>query len=248
MSDLSAIQKDLKALVKINKTFTRSTTKIGSPSDCDNLRSSMDTLVNEFQALKAQIQSSIKTLNVSKNISRKLQEDVKGIVAEFETTEKKRNLSERQRPLRRNTVDQPNPLASAQLEHQQQQQQQQVQVQVQGNDFELISSNRMAVEKAIAQEQHNEITEIQQEVLQTADLMKDIAVLINDQGETLDEMEGHVQKASDHIERGVTELNKAVGYQKAARKKKCIIAIILLLVLAAILIPTLTLTIGTKKK
>ena len=61
-------------------------------------------------------------------------------------------------------------------------------------------------------------------------------------------MEGHVQKASDHIERGVTELNKAGGYQKAARKKKCIIAIILLLVLAAILIPTLTLTIGTKKK
>ena len=247
MSDLSAIQKDLKALVKINKTFSRSTTKIGSPSDCDSLRSSMDKLVNEFQALKAQIQSSIKTLNVSKNIGRKLQEDVKGIVAEFEATEKKRNLSERQRPLRRSTVNQPNPLAGAQLEHQQQQQQQ-VQVQVQGNDFELISSNRMAVEKAIAQEQHNEITEIQQEVLQTADLMKDIAVLINDQGETLDEMEGHVQKANDHIERGVTELNKAGGYQKAARKKKCIIAIILLLVLAAILIPTLTLTIGTKKK
>ena len=91
MSDLSAIQKDLKALVKINKTFSRSTTKIGSPSDCDSLRSSMDKLVNEFQALKAQIQSSIKTLNVSKNIGRKLQEDVKGIVAEFEATEKKRN-------------------------------------------------------------------------------------------------------------------------------------------------------------
>jgi t-SNARE complex subunit (syntaxin) len=241
MSELSEVQQDIQVLVKINKTFTRSITKIGTKGDGHALRSSLDKLQVDFQEMEDLIQKSLKSIKTSKNIARKLQEDVKSIISQFQASSKKRTLSERQNPLRRDTVHQMNPLSSSDLEdmHHERQQQQQQQQQHQEKKFEMITRNRLEVERAIAQEKHNEIKGIQQDVLLTQDLVKDIAVLINEQGEALDEVEAQVEQAGTKIERGVGELHKANDYQRAARKKKCCIIILLLLILAGALIPTI---------
>ena len=58
-------------------------------------------------------------------------------------------------------------------------------------------------------------------------------------------MEQNVDEANERVERGVVELDKANAYQKAARKKKCILIVIFLAVLTAILVPTIIATSNT---
>ena len=105
----------------------------------------------------------------------------------------------------------------------------------------MIQSNRLKVERAIAQEQHSEIQGIQQEVLQTRDLVKDIAVLINDQGDAIDHIEESVETAQAKVDKGVSELHGANTYQKRNRKLKCCCLIIALVVIVSILVPALLL-------
>ena len=98
MSELSEVQQDIQVLVKINKTFTRSITKIGTKGDGHALRSSLDKLQVDFQEMEDLIQKSLKSIKTSKNIARKLQEDVKSIISQFQASSKKKNFIRKTKP------------------------------------------------------------------------------------------------------------------------------------------------------
>ena len=76
MSDLPTIQKQLKKIVKIKNNFTRSCKRIGSKGDGADLRGALDQLENDYDTQSVIIQTSLKTLQASKNIVRTLKEDV----------------------------------------------------------------------------------------------------------------------------------------------------------------------------
>ena len=85
---------------------------------------------------------------------------------------------------------------------QESQSQQQLQKQQQRQQLELIATNKMETERQIALEQQSALEGIQQDVLTTRDIMQDINVLLEQQGEDLDTMEANVTKAADSVERG----------------------------------------------
>ncbi|KAI9098746.1 t-SNARE [Phlyctochytrium arcticum] len=94
------------------------------------------------------------------------------------------------------------------------------------------------------QDRHQDIMRIEQSIIELQQLFMDMAVLVQAQGEMLNQIEIHVSNAAEHTDQGVQQLGKAIKLQKKARKKMCIIICCLLLLMVAI---ALAVYFGTKK-
>ncbi|KVI04185.1 Syntaxin, N-terminal [Cynara cardunculus var. scolymus] len=85
------------------------------------------------------------------------------------------------------------------------------------------------------QERHDAVKEIEKKLLDLHQIYLDMAVLVEAQGDLLDNIESQVTNAVDHVQSGTTALHTAKKLQKKSRKCMCI-AIILLLVIIAIVV------------
>jgi len=68
------------------------------------------------------------------------------------------------------------------------------------------------------QSRHEDIVKLEESLKELRQLFLDMQALVEAQGEVLNEIENAVSSAVDHTAAGVTEMRKAVKYQKAARK------------------------------
>ncbi|KAL2474185.1 syntaxin [Forsythia ovata] len=82
------------------------------------------------------------------------------------------------------------------------------------------------------QERHDAVKEIEQKLLDLHQIYLDMAVLVEAQGEILDNIESQVSNAVDHVQSGTTALQNAKKLQKNSRKWMCIAIIILLIIIA----------------
>ncbi|XP_038656928.1 syntaxin-3-like [Scyliorhinus canicula] len=62
----------------------------------------------------------------------------------------------------------------------------------------------------------------------------DIAMLVENQGEIVDNIEANVMKSAEHVVSAKIETKKAVKYQSRARKKTIIIVVIVVGILAIV--------------
>ncbi|KAI9094248.1 hypothetical protein K1719_026830 [Acacia pycnantha] len=85
------------------------------------------------------------------------------------------------------------------------------------------------------QERHDAVKEIEKKLLDLHQIYLDVAVLVDAQGEILDNIESQVTNAVDHVQRGTSVLQNAKKLQKNSRKWMCF-AIILLLVIVAVIV------------
>ena len=65
---------------------------------------------------------------------------------------------------------------------------------------------------------------------------QDLAVLVNDQGVMLDDIESNIERVADRTGAAGGELLKAERYQRSSRNKLCIILLVVAFVLAVIII------------
>ncbi|XP_054811941.1 syntaxin-132-like isoform X1 [Prosopis cineraria] len=86
------------------------------------------------------------------------------------------------------------------------------------------------------QERHDTVKEIEKRLLDLHQIYLDMAVLVDAQGEILDNIESQVNNAVDHVQRGTSVLQNAKKLQKNSRKWMCIAIIILLLIVAIIVV------------
>ena len=70
-------------------------------------------------------------------------------------------------------------------------------------------------------------------------MVKDMSVLVNEQGEKLEVVETNVDHALEHVEQGNKELEVAQKYASSYRKKCCITFILVLALAAVIIVPIL---------
>ena len=66
----------------------------------------------------------------------------------------------------------------------------------------------------------------------------DMAVLVESQGELLDQIEYTVAQSVNYTGKAVEELRSATKYQKKVRKKICCVLVVLLIALIVIIAPT----------
>ncbi|KAL5481247.1 hypothetical protein EMCRGX_G021377 [Ephydatia muelleri] len=95
-----------------------------------------------------------------------------------------------------------------------------------------VGSSAMAIREA----EHNEVIELEQDILGLRDIQHDLAAMVNEQGEMIDDIEKHTTDAQVRTENANKNLAKAVSLQKQRRKLICIIAIILIIVALVIVI------------
>jgi len=89
------------------------------------------------------------------------------------------------------------------------------------------------------QERHDAVRDLQKKLLDLQQIFLDMAVLVDAQGEMLDNIESQVSSAVDHVQSGNTALQRAKSLQKNSRKWMCIAIIILLIVVAVIVVGVL---------
>jgi t-SNARE complex subunit (syntaxin) len=93
------------------------------------------------------------------------------------------------------------------------------------------------VDAALLEERKNEVLKIAREAEAVKEMMKDMALLVGEQGEMLDEIEDGVQVVKTKVEKGNKEIEKGIEAQKRKRKCMCIVTVVMLVLLGVILGP-----------
>ncbi|XP_010899725.1 syntaxin-3a isoform X4 [Esox lucius] len=81
---------------------------------------------------------------------------------------------------------------------------------------------------------HKDIVRLESSIKELHDMFVDIAMLVESQGDIVNNIEVQVSKAVDHVEVAKSETKKAIKYQSKARKKMVIIVAIVLIMLAVL--------------
>ncbi|XP_055807941.1 syntaxin-132 [Solanum dulcamara] len=89
------------------------------------------------------------------------------------------------------------------------------------------------------QERHDAVRELERKLLELQQIFMDIAVLVDAQGDMLDNIESQVSTAVDHVQSGNTALQKAKKLQRNSRKWMCFAIMILLIIVAIIVVGVL---------
>ncbi|XP_011094179.1 syntaxin-132 [Sesamum indicum] len=89
------------------------------------------------------------------------------------------------------------------------------------------------------QERHDAVRDLERKLLELQQIFMDMAVLVDAQGDMIDNIESQVSSAVDHVQSGNTALQKAKSLQRSSRKCMCIAIIILLIIVAIIVVGVL---------
>ncbi|VVA15374.1 PREDICTED: syntaxin-121 [Prunus dulcis] len=89
------------------------------------------------------------------------------------------------------------------------------------------------------QERHDGVKAMERNLNELHQVFMDMAVLVQAQGEQLDDIQGHVERANSYVHAGNQQLQKARFLQKNTRKWTCYGIIILLIIVGIILASTL---------
>lgn len=83
-------------------------------------------------------------------------------------------------------------------------------------------------------DKYQDVLALETSVAELHQMFLDFALLVDQQGELLDQIEFQVKAASDYIESGNTELVQAIDLQKSIRRKQCCIIVFVLVVIGII--------------
>ncbi|KAJ8771684.1 hypothetical protein K2173_026861 [Erythroxylum novogranatense] len=86
------------------------------------------------------------------------------------------------------------------------------------------------------QERHDAVRDLERKLLDLQQIFLDMAVLVDAQGDMLDNIESQVSNAVDHVQSGNTALQRAKKLQKNSRKWMCFAIIILLIIVVIIVV------------
>eukprot|EP00937_MAST-01D_sp_MAST-1D-sp2_P006889 g6889.t1 len=83
-----------------------------------------------------------------------------------------------------------------------------------------------------ASDRLQDIQKLERSMRELVQMMQDMALLVEQQGEMLDQIEYQVKQAHGHVRKGNEELQTALKHQTSLRKKKCCMLVIALICLA----------------
>ncbi len=81
--------------------------------------------------------------------------------------------------------------------------------------------------------------EIATQAVEINNIARDLGGLVQEQGQTINKVEAHVDAAGIKIEKAVEDVIKAASYQSSYRKKWICVCILLLLLLTALVVPAI---------
>merc|ERR1711997_1030040 len=87
---------------------------------------------------------------------------------------------------------------------------------------------------------HADIIKLESSIKELHDMFMDMAMLVESQGEMIDRIEYHVERAVDYVQTATQDTKKALKYQSKARRKKialfgCLLAVVAIVILILVL-------------
>jgi len=83
---------------------------------------------------------------------------------------------------------------------------------------------------------HKDILKLEQSIKELHDMFMDMAMLVESQGEMIDNIERNIMATVAYVEQAKVETKAAVVYQSKARRKKIIIIVIVIIIIIVILV------------
>lgn len=99
----------------------------------------------------------------------------------------------------------------------------------------------------LIKEREAQLKQLERDIVDIHQIFKDLAILVEEQGEDIDAIENNVVNAAEHIEEGVKELEQAVEYQSSSRRKMIFIGLIVLGIVVVIIVIIVVATQPSKK-
>lgn len=105
-------------------------------------------------------------------------------------------------------------------------------------DYGFSSAQLLVAEELeeIANQRDAEITRIAKSIEELAQIFKELAVLVIDQGTILDRIDFNMENAVEHAKTGITQLEKAEASQKSAMSFRCIVVLVFLIAVMVIIL------------
>ena len=88
----------------------------------------------------------------------------------------------------------------------------------------------------LVSDKYQDVLALEQSINELNQMFIDFALLTEQQGELLDQIEFQVKAASDYIDEGNAEMVKAIEIQKSIRRNQCIMLIIVLVIIGVIVV------------
>jgi len=217
--------------------LTNSIYKMGSKSDSLQLRQSIEELMvktmNSGKDIKAELERT------SKTVPREKKAELHKLSSDFQTWLSKFQDVSKSYVNKRDTT--PVPVAKQETFATQEYQDFPA-PQNQGDNFQVRKQQLVEVENErdfndqLIRERHQGIKDIETRVVELNEMFRDLAVMVDEQGVEIDNIESHLANAEEYTNQGVVEVQQAEKSQRSARNKLCCIAVIGVIVVAVIVL------------
>lgn len=95
-------------------------------------------------------------------------------------------------------------------------------------ESQLLLDNQIDHHDVLISEREEGIREIQGQIAEVGEIFQDLAVLVNEQGDMVNDIESNIISTHGHTQQAGKELVKAAAHQKSARNKMCMLGVILI--------------------
>ena len=106
-----------------------------------------------------------------------------------------------------------------------------------------VFSNELMTQKLQSREalneieqRHHDILDLEKDIMELQEIFRDLAILIDEQGDVVDNIEAYVETAAHHVQKAGSEIKMAAQYKRSSRKKLIIIIVIIVSVVVVIII------------
>ncbi|KAI6248063.1 Syntaxin [Erysiphe necator] len=209
---------------------------IGTKRDKERLRERVHNLLEESKEVFKEIGQGVKKIQSWEDINPSQKYIQQKLAREFQN-----NLFEFQN-VQRLALEKQRTQASVERTALEDQQQQSVLVEGQQNQEQALDQLRLASQEevdfqdSLIMEREAEIRNIEQGVTELNELFRDVALIVNEQGDLLDTIHDNVENTRVDTQGAELELRSAARYQKQARSKACCLLLILGVILTIIIV------------
>lgn len=97
-----------------------------------------------------------------------------------------------------------------------------------GDQREQIAMEVSQAERQMIEERKSALKEIESDVIQLNDMMKDLSYLVDEQQEFIDSIESNITHSKGNVSKGESEITRAARWQSQSRKRLCVLLFVFL--------------------
>ncbi|CAL8082848.1 unnamed protein product [Orchesella dallaii] len=205
-------------------TLEKTLKTIGSRNDSDTVRDSVHVVTKTALGIISETTHDVKEITaiIQKPVQfqgaigsdKKMR--VTRLTSDFQQSVQRFNNVQKQIVMKMKTTVLPPP---SNVTYTEEESQKQALVEHEEQQAQLRLQQALEFEQGLLLEREERVNQIQSDIVDCNDIMKELATLVNEQAEVIDTIEDNVQSAYNEVDAGRAELQKAETYQSKYRKR-----------------------------